>query len=666
MFFFGFADSEPNNTGEMNMLQSIREKTSGWIASIVLGLVILTMAFFGIESYLTPKVDTFVARIEGPAKFLTFGKQVREISQDEFRKRFDQARQQQREAQGKAFDPAAFETIANKRLVLDQLIDESLLSVVAERDGLVLPKSAVQKAIMQIDAFKVAGRFDSNQYQLALQSQNMSPQQFEQLVRADLIQQLIPNQLAASQFAGDAELDAFLRLSRQTRDIRFFEIPPPALTAPSPTEAELKAWYDAHASQYRSAEKVAIEYVEINAASLPVETVADEASLRERYESVKSRFGAVEQRMASHILVKVDEKATPAQVAAALAKAQDLAVKARLPGADFAALALANSDDVGSKDAGGDLGPVEKGVFGDAFDKVFLALQPSQVSDPVRLPDGWHVLLFRELVPGSTKPFEEVRVELEAEYLESERERVFNDISGKLVDKIYADPSSLAPAAQELKLPVNRTGLFPRTAGEGVAALEPVRKAAFNDLQKLDRQVSDPIEIEPNHLVVLHVIDYQPAAPLPLAGIRDRVIADVMADRLAKASKARAEALLARALKGESLDALAIEVARPVADVPGVTRQAPNPQLAPLIAEAFRLPRPVAGKSQAGLAKLAPDRYALVTVSAVTDGDLSTLDATTRASLKDQLAKARGSVDARAFVQTLRKQYTVKVAEDRL
>ena len=648
------------------MLQSIREKTSGWIAFVILGLVIVTMLFFGVESYLSGKVETYVARIEGPAKFLGFGKQTREVSQNEFRKRFEQARQQQRETQGKSFDPAAFESVANKRLVLDQLIDESLLTLVAARDGLVLPKSAVQKEILQIDAFKVAGRFDPTQYQLALKNQNMSPQEFQELVRGDLLQQLIPKQLAASEFAGDAELDSYLRLSGQKRDIRFLEIPPPPVSPTPPGDAELKAWYDAHASQYRSPEKAAVEYVEIAAAALAVNSVADEASLRERYESVKSRFGAVEQRMASHILVKVDEKATVAQVAAAQAKAKDLAARARLPGADFAALASANSDDVGSKDAGGDLGPVEKGVFGDAFDKAFLALRPGQVSDPVRLPDGWHVLLYRELVPGSTKPFEEVRPELEAEYLESERERVFNDISGKLVDKIYADPSSLTTPAQELKLTVNRSGLFTRQAGEGIAALEPVRKAAFNDTQKLDRQVSDPIEIEPNHIVVLHVIDYQPAAPLPLAGIRDRVLADVIADRQAKATKARAEVMLARAVKGETLEALAVELMRPVTPVPGVGRQAPNPQLEPLVTEAFRLPRPVAGKSPVGLAKLSAGSYALVAVSAVTDGDLSKLDAATRASLKEQLAKARGSVDARAFIQGLRKQFTIKVAEDRL
>lgn len=648
------------------MLQSIRDKTSGWVASIVLGLVILTMAFFGIESYLTPKVDTYVARIEGPPTFLRFGKQVKEIRQDEFRKRFDQVRRQQRETEGEAFDAATFESVTNKRLVLDQLVDEALLGLLAERDGVVLPKAAIQKSIMSIDAFKVAGKFNANQYQLALQSQGMTPQQFQEIVQADLVQRMIPNQLAASGFASDAELDAYIRMGEQTRDLRFLAIPPLTLATIDPTDAELKAWYDAHAAKYRSPERVAVEYVELTAASMPVDSSPDEAMLRERYDAAKTRFGAEEQRMASHILIKLDSKATPAQAEAARQKAAALAVQARQPNADFAAIATANSEDLGSKDVGGDLGPVAKGVFGDAFDKSFDALKPGQVSEPVRLPDGWHVLYYRQLVAGTTKPFQEVRPELEAEYLETERERVFNDVSGKLVDLIYAQPGALTPAAAQLKLPVQRTGLFTAATGDGVAALPQVRKAAFADAQRLDRQVSDPIEVEPNHVVLVHVIDHQAAAATPLATVRAQVSADLRTDRMQKAAKARAQAMLARAQKGETLDVLGLEVGQAVSTAPAVGRRAPSPELTPLVTEAFRLPRPEAGKPSVALAQLAPNRYALVTVTKVTDGDPAKLDPTTRSSLKDQLAKARGSVDARAFTLALRKQYSVKVAEDRL
>lgn len=648
------------------MLQSIREKTSGWIAVVVLGLVILTMAFFGIESYVTGSVDTYVAKIEGPAKFLRFGGQEREITPTEFRDRLERVRQQERTEQGEAFDAAAFESVQKKREVLDQLIDEALLALASEKQGLVLSKSLVQKEIMAIEAFQVAGRFDPKQYQLVLSGQSMTPLEFEKRVGDSLVQRVLPEQLMQSGFSSDAELDAYLRSTRQTRDVRVIELPVATPVGPAPSDSEIQAWYSSHAARYRSPERVAVEYVELNAAAMPVDTVADEATLRERYESVKARFGTVEQRMASHILVKVDEKATPAQVSAAEAKARGLAAQARQPGADFAAIARASSDDVGSKDAGGDLGAVEKGVFGDEFDKAFFALQPGQVSDPVRLPDGWHVIQFRELVPGSAKPFEAVRAELEAEYLESERERAYNELAGKLVDAVYENPTALSPAAKELGLTVQRTRPFSRESGEGVAALPQVRRAAFEDAQKVDRQVSEPIEIAANHTVVLHVVDHQPVAPLPLASIRDRVVADIQADRLAKASKQAADAILARAQKGESLEALAASIGTTVADLPAIPRQAPSPQLSPLADEAFRLPPPVAGKLSAGLAKVGPNRYVLVAVSKVTDGEVASLDAATRTELKTQLAQMRGAVEARAFIAALRKQYKITVAEDRL
>jgi peptidyl-prolyl cis-trans isomerase D len=657
------------------MLQNIREKTSGWIASIILGLIILTMAFFGIESYLTPKVENFAAEIKAPPTWWQSAPDTwpasllwttKDISVEDFRKRFDQARQQQRQTQGEAFNASDFEKVENKRAVLDQLVDDALVSLVSERAGVVLPDVAVKKAIMGIEAFQVAGKFDPNQYRLVLQTQNMTPAQFEQIVRADLGHQIIPVQLNVSAFASDAEVDAFIRMTRQVRNLRILDIPPPTLATAPPTEAEIKAWYDAHLASYRTQEQVAVEYLELDAATLPPAPPADEQTLRARYESEKNRFGTSEQRLASHILVKVDEKAPAAAVAAALAKAQALAARARAPGADFAALARENSDDIGSKAAGGDLGPVDKGVFGDAFDKAFFALQPGQVSDPVRLPDGWHVIWFRELQPGNAKSFEEVRGQLEVEYQDNQREQNFNDLSTKLVDKIYSDPSSLAAAAKELQLPIQRTGLFTRNRGEGIAALEPVRKAAFSDPQKIERQVSDPIDLDQNHVVAIHVTDYQPAATLPLAQVHDKVLADLGADRLAKASKARADALLERARKGESLDALAGEVSRTVADLPGMTRQAPNPQLQPLSDAAFRLPAPASGKNEAGLAKLAPDHYALVVVTSVTAGDTSVITPEVRSRLREELANARGAIDSRSFIDALRKQFTIQVVEDRL
>lgn len=646
------------------MLQSIRDKSSGWIAFLILGLVIITMAFFGIESYFAPKVETYAAKIEGPAKFWIWGKQSREISQDDFRRRFEAVRAQERSRQGESFDSENFESLDTKRQVLDSLIDQELLGLVAGRDGITVGEAEVAEQLKATPEFQVNGVYNADQYRLALAGQGLSHAQFMARMRADLAQRTLPSLIVDTALASDAELEAFLRLSQQTRDLQLIDLPTPALPGAAPTEAELKAWYDDNTSRYRSEEKVAIEYVKIDGNLLDAPTTVDEATLRARYDELRSRYVTEPQRTASHILVSVPADAAADVAAAARERASALAAKAREAGADFAALARESSDDLGSKAEGGDLGVVEKGLFDAAFEQALFALELGQVSDPVRTPDGWHIIQLRELTPGSERPFEDVRAELEAEFLATERERAFSDLSGRLVELIYKDPTALAPAAEQVGLTVQRTGLFGRAQAEGIAAIPAVREAAFNDAQKIERQVSDTMEIAPNHVVVIHVTEHQPEAALPFDQVRDRVLADLNADRLAKASLVQAEALLERARKGESLDVLATEIGRTVATLPGVGRQG---QLPPALVDvAFGLPAPEDGKPSFGIAQVGADRHVLIAVTAVTEGKLDTLDDATRSLLRDQLTQARGLVEYQDYIKSLRRHYTVTVAEDRL
>lgn len=648
------------------MLQRIRDKSSGWIAYLILGAVIITMAFFGLEAYFSPKIETYAAKVEGPATFWIFGKQEREISQEEFRRRFEQARQEARQQQGEAFDSSAFESIESKRNILDGLVDNALMALVAEREGMTVSDQEVADQLKALPQFQVNGVYSPDQYRLSLAGQGLTHAQFMASVRADLASRTLPNEIVGSAIASNAELEAFLKLSQQTRSLRLLDLPTPSLPAEPPTEAELQAWYDANPSLYRSEEKVAVDYVEIDGASLEVPTTVDEATLRGRYQELRTRYVTEPQRVASHILVAAAVDADVATNDAARERAAALAAQARAPGADFAALARENSDDLGSKAEGGDLGVVEAGLFDAAFEQALFALDTAgQVTDPVRTPDGWHVIQLRELTPGSERPFEEVRAELEAEYFQNESERLFSELSGRLVERVYKDPTALAPSAEALGLPVQRTALFGRGGlDQGLSAIEAVRAAAFSDAQKTERQVSDAIEIGPNHIVVIHVVEHVPEAAIPFAEVKDRVLSDYNADRLAQASQAQAEALLERARAGEGLDVLAADVGRTVAELEDIARQAALPPA--LVAEAFRVAAPEEGKPSFGIAKVGADRHVLFEVTKVTPGDLATLDDATRTMILGQYAQARGLVELQEYTKALRKVYTVRVAEDRL
>jgi len=658
------------------MLQKLRERSSGWVATIIIGLLMIPFVFVIDHSYMGGMGANNVAQVKAPPAWwqgapswwpVSMLWQHEEVSVEEFRQRFEQERMRQRQVQGEEFDPREFESIENKRKVLDQLVDEKALLLAARRAGVTISDAAVRQYIEGIPAFQVEGKFDATRYQLALSSQTppLTPRKFEDMVRQSLQQSLIPAGLGESAFATDAEVQRLLRLSGGTRDGGAALLPPaPEDTAPV-SDAEIKAWYEAHPADYLRPESVTIEYVEVGADQLPAAAPVDEAALRKRYEEEKARFVEPERRLASHILVRVAPDADEAAIRAAEQKAAGLAEQARATGADFAALARANSEDPGSRDAGGDLGWVERGAMVAPFEEALFAMQPGEVRGPVKTDFGYHVLQLREVRSGEQVPFEQAREELAREQAQADRERAYSELTGRLTDLVYQNPSSLEPAARAVGLEVRRLGPFTRGDTVGIAASPDVKRAAFSEVLIEDGTASDPIELGPNHSVVLRVVEHSPEQARPLAEVRDQVIAAVRADRREKAAAAAADALVARLKAGEALADVAAAAGAEVMPLVGLQRGAPVPS--PQANRAFfEAEVPAAGKPSAGRIALPDGRQALFVVTAVHPGKPEELPQEQRDQLRQQLAEIDGAAAADAYVRQLRQRFSVEVQESQL
>ena len=658
------------------MLQKLRDRTSGWVATIIIALLMVPFLFVIDHSYLGGVGANNVAQVKAPPKWwegapgwwpVSMFWEHREVGVNEFRQRFEQERMRQRQEQGEAFDPRTFETVENKRRVLDQLIDEKALQLAAERAGVVVGDDAVREYIATIPAFQVDGKFDPNRYQLALASQvpARTPEQFQELVRESLQQSLIPLAVGTSAFVTDAEFDRIVRLSGEKRDVELALLPAtPEDTAPVGDE-EIKAWYHPHPADFTPPEAGTIEYGEVDGTRLPAPARADEATLRKRYDEEKARFVEPEQRLASHILVRVDAGADAAALKAAEEKAQRLAEEAKAPGADFAALAKANSEDPGSRDSGGDLGWVERGAMVAPFEEALFAMQPGEVRGPVKTDFGFHVLQLRELKQGAQVPFEQAREELAREQAQADRERAFSDLTGRLTDLVYQNPSSLAPAAEQVGLPVQKLGPFTRDDTVGIGASPEVKKAAFSEAMIQDGTASDPIELGPEHSVVVRVLEHTPEQPRPLAEVRDQVITAIRADRREKAAIAAADALVKRLQSGETMSAVATSVGAETAPLPGLPRgvPAPSPEANRAI---FAVAAPGEGKPAAGRFSLPDGRQALFSVTAVHPGDPAELQAQQRDMLRNQFEQIDGGAAAEAYVRDVRKRFEVQVEESQL
>ncbi len=661
------------------MLQKLRDKTTGWIATAVLGLLIIPFAFVGVNEYATGGTDDAVAKVEAPPAWwesaphwwpVTMFWQHEEVTQEEFRAEFERARQQQRQSLGENFDPREFETQQNKLLVLDQLIDRKVMQLSAKRAGIAVSNEAVRQSIANEPAFQVDGKFDAARYSTLLSSQvpALTPVQFQQQERDRLQLALIPQGIGESEFVTTKEMDRLIKLLGETRDVTIAALKAPEANADTAavTDAQIKAWYDSHAADYKQGESVTLEYIDVDGSALASTSApADEAALRKRYEQEKSRFMTGEQRLTSHILINVDPGADAATQKAAEQKIAALAAQARQPGADFAALAKANSQDPGSKDNGGDLGWVDRGVMVKPFDDALFAMKEGDITGPVKTDFGYHVLQLRQIKPGQGKSFEEVRDILAREEAEASGERAYSDLAGRVVNEVLKNPTSLGPAAKSVGLPVQRIGPFSRATASGIAANPAVLRAAFSDALVQDGTVSDPIEIAPKHAVFIRVLQHTPEQAQPLAQVRDAVIAAIRADRQAKLAEAAADAVLARIAKGETLQAIAAVDKLQSGELPGVPRGAPMPS-PEINAAIFATKRPAAGKVAAGKARMEDGNYAVFVVNKVNEGDLSKITPEQRIQLQQQIVQMDGAGDVQSYVSALRKQYKITRREDRL
>ncbi len=635
------------------MLEALRQKTTGLVAKILLGLILIAFSFFGIESYFISRTDDFVAKVGD-----------KEIGPQEFRERFDVYRQRQMQMTGGALDASYFEQPEVKMQVLDQLIDEQVLLAANERLGIVVPADRLRQEILRIPAFLRDGQFDDAQYRAVLASQGMTPLVFQQRFAQEIAAGELPRELLSSAFVTEADVDAYLRLRGQLRDFNALVLATPVVADASVSDEEAGAYYAQHQQEFLNPEQVSIEYLELDAANLEVELTADESTLRDRYEREKARFVTTEQRLASHILVKVGGNGSPEEQKAALEKAQKLADEAR-SGKPFAELARQNSDDLGSKALGGDLDWIDVGMMDPAFESALYALEKGKVSDPVLSSEGYHVIELRDIRPGKTRTFEEVRDDLAREYTESEHERVYNQKSSRLIDLAMQDSTSLEPAANELGLVVQKTPLFTRDGGAGIAANPAVLRAAFSDEVLVQGNNSDSIDLGANHVAVIRVAEHKPATPRPLDEVREDIHRRIVAARIADQAKANAEALYARLEGGESLDALAAGLNLEVKSEKDVGRNALNVDSA-LLKEVFAMPRPQEDKVAHTLVKLANDEYALVDLVKVVDADPASLEAPTREAARESLRQNQSYAAMRDLVTSLRSKMKIQVFEQRL
>jgi peptidyl-prolyl cis-trans isomerase D len=635
------------------MLEALREKSSGWIAIVVLGFLALLIGLSGIQGYELSTMDNSVAKVgDFP------------IPPERFSQAWSRYTTQLQQA---GQDQASFDTLEKKREFLDRLVDQELIRQGAADAGLVPSLPMLQKQIAAMPYFQTDGKFDKALYQQILSQNRTSEAEFVQSLREEYQSNVLPSALMETGLVTDREVDEFIKLRDQTRDFNVFSVDTNDLpVAVAPSETEIKTYYDANTAKFMSQEQADFEYLRVQPSMLKPTEITD-ALLKERYTQQATRFKTPELRQAAHVLIEVEggANAAPEAQKAASEKALAIAVRARA-GEDFAAIARAESKDLGSAAGGGDLGMLEKGVTQPAFEAKLFSMQVNEISDPVLTDDGYHVIKLAAIEAERGKSFEEARVELESEVKIEELSRAYNQMTGKLVDISQRDPQTLQSAAKELGLTTVKTGLITRVGGaDPVAQNQEFLKAAFADRIIKDAQNSALVKLGENDGVVFRMSVYKKSEPKPIAEVKAEITALLSSERQAKALKAKADSILAEIRGGKAFAAVATANSKTVEAVPGAGRNSVN-RAPELTADVFKSAFVVGSKPVYFTTVQGQDRVSIVELTAVKDADPKSIDTASRESIRSQLKSERSAAEYFGLQKAIRARTEVTVHEDRL
>lgn len=636
------------------MLQAIRDRTRGWIAYVIVALLVIPFALFGMYNYLADGGGAqTVATVNGE-----------EITRTRLDQAYRQRQSQLREMLGERFDPAMFDDRQLRRETLQQLIDRQLLLGYARSAGLRVTDSEVAAAVREQPVFQVDGAFSVERYRDLLAQNNIAPGQYEAQLRRDLALDALRAAVVDSALASDREIERLVALQRQERHTAWLHIAGSAFAdAVSIDDAAVREYYEANREAYRRPEQVRLRYLLLDPATLAGRIEVETETLRARYEERRAAAAREAPRRIRHILLEVPDTASADAV-----REEAEALRERiLAGEGFASVAEAASDDPGSARNGGDLGLVRRGDFVEPFEEAAWALEAGELSEPVRTEFGWHLIEVTEVRSPDIPPFEEMRAALREEIAAERARRRLFELGNELETLAFEHPDSLEPAAEALSLEIRETGWVSVSgAEEGIAASPAVLEAAFSDALIERRENSELLELSGDRYAVVRVAEHRAAEVRPLDEVRAEVVAALRAERAAEAARERAERVRARIADGESPAAVAegldgVEataarwISRDTADVPRAVRE-----------QAFRLALPEDAEGAAvGLARVT-DGWAVVAVDDVRPGDASALSEEARAQLRATLNRLDGNAAFEALVAALREGADISIREDRL
>ena len=607
------------------MLQSLRDNIKGTVATILVVLICIPFVLFGVDSLFAPSTSAKpVVEVDGEP--------ISELDLD----RAIQVQRRQLMAQlGDNLSADFFSEESMREPVLQSLIERQAILNAAMEQGMAVGVSEIDKIIVKSQDFLVDGKFDQTRYQQLLRSAGYTNKGYKDLLAKEILLTQFSAGISASSFALPQEVELITKLGLQTRDFQYLSLNvSDVLDQVAASDEQLQTYYQDNIDLYQNPESVTIQAIELNREILTADIEVSEEQIVDQYNVAKANFESSIQRRAAHILF--DSSTDDYQV-----RLQEVQTKLA-EGQDFSDLAKQYSDDFGSKDAGGDVGYTTGDSFVEEFEQALVALAVGEVSEPVESEFGIHIIKLLAEEEEEFGTLEEKRLEIVQQLKAIEADSLYISKLEDFKDYTY-NVSDLSEAGELLGLETQTIGPFNRANASGVAAKPQILEAAFSgDLIESARS-SEVYELDDQTAVVILVEEFSPANAKPFEEVKPLVETAVKADLATELLVGKVEGAIEELNSGKVLEEVASELSIEIKTVEGAKRRHPGVN-SELLSHVFSLPEP-AGDVNFDSVNLDNGEVALVALTAVHSGDVTTVSEQETAAIDAQLTNMLGQAD---------------------
>ena len=462
------------------MLGAIRNKSKGWVAYLIVGLITVPFALFGIQDYASRSANTSIAKVDGEDIDINIYYQELNTQQRNLQQQLGAAYTQE-------IDNAL------KQTLLDSLINEKLIENYANSLDIVTLDDEVKSVIEMNQAFLVDGEFSQERYMQLLRLNSYSPAGYEIAQSKSLNREQIKRNLSGSAFMSSTQIEQLNDLAAQEREVSYLALKTENyVDQVSVSKDQILDYFNENRSSFIEGRKVKVDFVELTLDSMDEPESPSGDDLQNLYEENAELYTNPERRRAQHILLENEELAN------------DLLDQIK-QGADFAELAKANSEDTSSNEEDGDLGFFESGLMGAEFDEAAFAMNIGDVSDVVATDYGFfHIIKLTDIEPKTVQGFDEVESQLSTLFIRKAKEKELFAVLEEFVNLSYEE--SLAMVADQFSLELQTSDYFSEVSNQ----YDPKFVASAFSSSVIDEgENSEVLELNSDKFVVLALSDLQ-------------------------------------------------------------------------------------------------------------------------------------------------------------